>query len=141
MKLFVVVLFVLLSLGACARQPSYPEPPRLGDDIAVDIGTLMPETPIFFTHRYQGKKISFFVLKVDEKVLSFLDACARCYPAKKGYRYGDGALFCRECNLRYSVTGIEKGVGSCVPIRLDGSVQNGKYLIPVSVLEKMADKF
>ena len=141
MKLFVVVLLVFLSLGACAKQPTYPEPPRLGSDVAVDIGTLVPETPIFFTHHYQGKKINFFVLKVDEKVLSFLDACARCYPAKKGYRYDDGALFCRDCNVNYAITGIEKGVGSCVPIRIEGSLQGGKYLIPFSVLEGMADKF
>ena len=141
MKRFFVTLFVFLSLGACAKQPDYPEPPRLGSDVAVDVGTLRPEIPEFFTYHYQGKKINFFVVKVDEKVLSFLDACARCYPAKKGYRSDNGALICRECGVSYAVTGIEKGVGSCIPIRIEGSLQSGKYLIPLSVLEGMADKF
>jgi uncharacterized membrane protein len=141
MKLFVGILLFFLSLGACAKQPSYPEPPRSGNDVAVDIGMLRPEIPVFFTHRYQGKRISFFVVKVDDKVLSFFDACARCYPAKLGYRFESGTLICRECNLRYPVTGIEKGVGSCIPIRLEGSVQNGKYRVPLSALEKMVDKF
>jgi len=136
-----VFITVLLFLSACSRQPSYPEPPRTGREVAVDIGTLRPEIPVFFTYHYRGKKINFFVVKVDEKILSFLDACARCYPAKKGYRCENGALICRECSVSYSITGIEKGVGSCVPIRIAGSLRNGKYLIPLSVLEGMVDKF
>ena len=141
MKMFVVVLFVFLSLGACARQPSYPEPPRLGNDVAVDSETLKPEIPVFFTYHYRGKKINFFVINTGGRVLSFLDACARCYPEKRGYRFDSGHLICRECNVTYSVSDIEKGVGSCFPIRITGNLQDGKYLIPLSTLEGMAAKF
>ncbi len=141
MKMFAVVLFIFLSLYACAKQPAYPEPPRMGNDVTVDSGTLRSEIPVFFTYHYQGKKINFFVVKVDDKILSFVDACARCYPAKKGYRFEAGTLICRDCNVGYAVTGIEKGVGSCVPMRIAGLLQDGKYRIPVSTLEGMADKF
>lgn len=131
----------LVALGACAKQPAYPEPPRAGNDVVVDVQTLRPEIPVFFTYHYQAKRINFFVIKIDGRVLSFLDACARCYPAKLGYHFDGGYLLCRECNVRYSVSEIEKGAGSCFPMRITGNLQDGKYLIPLAVLEGMADKF
>jgi uncharacterized membrane protein len=140
MKAAVIVL-LFLSVAACGRQPSYPEPQRIGNDVVVDIGTLSPDVPRFFTYHYAGKKINFFVIRVDQKTLGFLDACARCYPAKKGYRFEQGELVCRECSMRFPVQGIEQGVGSCVPIRIEGSVRDGRYTIPVSLLEKAAGKF
>ncbi len=141
MKIFLLVLFGCLFIAACSAQPAYREAPRSGPDIAVELKTLVPDVPAFFTYHYRGKKINFFVMKVDGRVLSFFDACARCYPARRGYRYEEGSIICRECNVRYSVSQIEKGIGSCFPIRVEGSLRDGKYLIPVSVLEGMADKF
>jgi uncharacterized membrane protein len=141
MKKHFVTLFVFLSLGACAKQPGYPEPPRIGPDVAVEVKTLTPEVPLFFTYHYHGKKINFFVVKINGRVLSFIDACASCYPARLGYRYDNGFFVCRKCNVRYSVSEIENGVGGCFPIRIEGSLRDGKYLIPVSVLEGLADKF
>jgi uncharacterized membrane protein len=140
-KMFVVILFFFLSLGACAKQPGYPEPPRVDQEVVVDVKTLTPGVPVFFTYHYRGKRINFFVVKMNDRVLSFLDACARCYPAKLGYRYDNGYIICRECNVQYSVSEIEKGFGSCFPIRITGSLRDGRYLIPSTALEGMADKF
>ena len=36
---------------------------------------------------------------------------------------------------------VEKGIGSCAPIKLEGHVKDGKYFIPVSNIEGKADKF
>ena len=94
-----------------------------------------------FHLQYRGKKINFFVIKVDNRVLSFLDACARCYPAKRGYRCEGGSIICRECNVRIPISQIEKGIGSCYPIKVEGSLRDGRYLIPVSQLKEMVDKF
>lgn len=136
-----ILLIVSLLAGSCSSQPTYPEPPRQGDTVTVDVHALQTEVPVFFTYHHKGKKINFLVVRVDNRVLSFLDACARCYPAKKGYRFENGTLICRECNVSYSVTAAEKGAGSCVPIMIAGSLEKGRYLIPLSVLEGMADKF
>ena len=111
-KALSIACLVLLFLVSCSRQPVYPDPPIEGSAVVIDALALTPEVPVFFTYHHRGKKINFFVVKVDEKILSFLDACARCYPAKKGYRCENGALICRECSVSYSITGIEKGVGS-----------------------------
>lgn len=86
-------------------------------------------------------RIYFFVVKVDARVISFLDACIKCYPQKKGFAFDRGSVVCRACDERYPVTEIEKGFGSCYPIKLDGRVKDGRYLISAEELEKMGTKF
>ncbi len=138
-----VSLLVLLCLlfTSCSEQPLYHPPALSGKDIVVDASILKPEVPQFFTYRYQGKNIGFFVIKIDQKVISFLDACASCYPHKRGYRYEDGSVTCRFCNIKFSLYKLEKGIGGCYPIKIEGRMENGKYLIPVAVLEAEAGKF
>lgn len=133
--------FSVSMFAACSRQPSYPPPPLQGSDVAIDIAGLKPDVPAFYTYHYQGKKINFFVCRVGGKVFSFLDACASCYTQKRGYRYDEGKVVCRDCNMKFSMYQLEKGLGSCYPIKIEGRVENGKYLVPVSTLEGAADKF
>ena len=77
----------------------------------MDAAALKPEVPQFFTYQYQGKNISFFVIKMDQKVISFLDACASCYPHKRGYRCDDSSVTCRACSMKFSLYKLEKGLG------------------------------
>jgi energy-coupling factor transporter ATP-binding protein EcfA2 len=101
-------------------------------------GTIPPhEGAVYF----QGKSISYFVLKIDNKVSSFLDACASCYTHKQGYRYENGSVTCRYCNMKFPISKLEKGLGGCYPIKIEGRLDKGNYFIPVETLEKMADKF
>lgn len=137
----IICCLVLCLLAACARQPVYP-PPALSDGNAViNESGLAPDVSKFFTYPIQGKHVSFFVIKMDEKVISFLDACASCYPHKRGYRSDDGAVTCRYCNMTFSIYKLEKGLGGCYPIRIAGRMEKGKYLIPLAVLQKAARQF
>lgn len=131
----------LVFLVACSRQPVYPPPSMDGTDVVVDIAALRPGIPRFFTYTQGGKNISFFVLKLNEQVLSFFDACASCYPQKRGYRYEDGSVVCGACGMKFPVYRLGKGLGGCYPIKLEGKTMNGKYLIPLARFEKAADKF
>jgi uncharacterized membrane protein len=141
LALVLALLYTSTWISSCSRQPSYPPPPRHGADIVIEIAGLQTEAPKFYTYQYQGKKISFFVCKVQDKVLSFLDACASCYTRKRGYRFEEGKVTCRECDMKFSLHQLEKGLGSCYPIKLEGRIEDGKYLIPVAALEGAADKF
>lgn len=141
MQLFGIFLLFLSLLVACSRRPVHPEPTLVGSEAAINVNNLRPESPVFFTFHYQGKNIDFFVLKVHDEVLSFLDACKRCYPEKRGYQVDNGEIRCRACNVRYSLSQIEKGFGNCFPIRLNGHLQDGVYYIPASQLEAAVDKF
>ena len=136
---FYTSLFLLFT--ACSRQPVYPPPAVSGRDVVVDISALKHEVPQFFTYRCQGKNVSFFVIQLNDKVASFLDACASCYPHKQGYRCEDGSVVCRACGLKFSVYKLEKGIGGCYPIRIEGRMEKGNYLIPLAALEAEAGKF
>ncbi len=139
--LFFIAGYFLLLLAACTRQPLYPLPPLSGTNVAIDIASLRPEVPQFFTYPYQGRNISFFVLRLNDQVLSFLDACASCYPHKKGYRYADGSVVCGACGMKFPVYKLGKGLGGCYPIRIEGRMENGNYLIPLVAIEAEAGKF
>jgi uncharacterized membrane protein len=131
----------LMTFTSCSRQPVYPSPPMEGANVVIDIAALQADAPKFYSYLYQGNKINFFVFKVRESVLAFLDACASCYPHKRGYHYEKGAVTCRNCDQKFAINKLDKGLGGCYPIRIEGRVEKGRYIIPVAVLEKEADKF
>ncbi len=138
-----IPLFVaLISFSACAKQPVYPTPAVEGRETVVQTAALKSDIPQFFTYHHHGKNVSFFVIKLDHKIVSFLDACASCYPHKQGYRYDkEGIVTCRYCNMQFSIYKLEKGIGGCYPIRIEGRAEKDSYRIPLSVLENAIDRF
>jgi uncharacterized membrane protein len=138
--LLIPVLFYLL-LISCSRQTVYPPAPQSGTDVVIEVAALQPEVPKFYTYINQGKNISFFLIKVQDRVLAFLDACASCYPHKQGFRFENGSVSCRYCNMQFPVRKLEQGIGGCYPIKLEGRIDNGQFRIPVKSLEAAADKF
>lgn len=136
-----VFLTSFLLLGSCSSQPKYGTPPVLGSDIVIDIPSLPLELPKFFTFMVRERKVSFFLLKLNNGVFAFFDACASCYPQKRGYGYKDGQVICRACNMRFSIYKLEKGLGGCYPIRINGEIRGTNYHIPLSILEENAGKF
>jgi uncharacterized membrane protein len=140
---FIWMLSLLLALGiyACTRQSEYSPPSRAGSDFSIEISELKSGVPQFFTHHYNRKPISFFVVKTGDGVMSFLDACNTCYRYKKGYKYQDGLLICNYCKEKYRIEQIAVGTGNCHPIKLAGRFKDGKYLIAVSELERYSNRF
>ena len=132
---------VFLVPSPCSRNTPYPLAHQEGSSIVIDASNLEPEVPKFYSYRSRNKNVNYFALRIQRKVLSFLDACASCYSHKRGYGYADGHVTCRACSLKFSVNQLEKGLGGCYPVRIDGRLENGKYLIPVATLENAADKF
>ena len=136
-----VLLFTVIIIAACTSQPRYPAPARIGTDFVVEAASLQLEIPRFFTYQYNGKNISFFVMRMKIGIQSYLDACASCYPHKRGYHYENGAVTCRFCGQKFSVNKLDKGMGGCYPIKIEGRTEKGKYLIPLATLEAEVDKF
>jgi uncharacterized membrane protein len=134
-------LFFPLLFVACSKQQKYAASTVVGSEVVVEMSSLKHEIPRFFTYRYNGKNINFFVLRMDTGVQSYLDACASCYPHKLGYKYEDGTVVCRACGLKFSVYKLEHGLGNCYPIKVTGRVEKDKYLIPLAALEAEAGKF
>jgi uncharacterized membrane protein len=135
------LLAAFVLAAACSRQPRYPAPPIEGDNIVIQTASLPPEAPQFFTYRARGKEINFFVIRLQGRVLSFLDACLSCYPRKLGYQAKDGVVVCRACDTHYSIYKLETGIGGCFPIKIEGKQVSGGYVIARAALERHAGKF
>ncbi len=138
--IFVTCVLALL-LTACSGKPSYPAAPVSGADVVIDATSFSSGIPHFFSYDFERKRIDFFVIRIDNRVLSFLDACQTCSREKRGYRFEESAFVCRACNERYTVEAIETGFGSCYPIRLEGRLENSRYVIARSALEKKSHLF
>jgi uncharacterized membrane protein len=143
MLIAAAAVIVLMAASACSRQPVHTPPTVQGQNIAVAVSQLTPDVPRFFTYQHEGRHISFFVINIDRRVISFLDACASCYSHKRGYRYdaNEAVVTCRYCDMRFSIYKLEKGLGGCYPIRISGSLEKGDYLIPLASLKAEAAKF
>jgi len=129
------------SLVACSSQQRFPHAPMSGEDVVIQVASLQLEVPQFYSYRAKGKDVNFFVLRMQDRVLSFLDACLTCYPRKLGYESKEGYVVCRACSTTYSVYKLEKGIGGCYPIRLEGRQEGGSYFIARSTLERHGSKF
>jgi uncharacterized membrane protein len=141
-SIVLTVLLLATLLGtACSGQHTYAAPTIIGDNAVIEISSLKTATPLFFTYQYKGKLINFFVLRLDSGVQSYLDACASCYHHRQGYRPDDGVVTCRYCNMKFPIYKLEKGLGSCYPIKIAGKAEQGKYLISLAALEDAAKLF
>jgi uncharacterized membrane protein len=43
--------------------------------------------------------------------------------------------------MKFSLYKLRQGLGGCYPIKIEGRIEDGNYLIPAATLEKAADKF
>ncbi len=125
----------------CTQKPRYPAPAVAGAHVAMALGDLPIDAPVFYSHPVGRKHVDFFVIRHEKAVLSFLDACVNCYRNKMGYAYHNGFVICRACDTKYSIYKLDKGLGGCYPIQIDGRIENNKYLIPLALLESAVDKF
>jgi uncharacterized membrane protein len=137
----VLVVIFLLFVAACTRQPHYSEPVLKGPVVVVNIAGLRNGVPQFHSYNSLGHAVNFFIIKVDGKVLSFIDACMKCHPRRRGFRFDNGSVICRACDERFPVSEIAKGFGSCYPIKLEGQVHGEEYHIPATALEEMARRY
>jgi len=135
------MLGILASIAACSRQPKYAAAPVEGGNIVINTAPLALDVPHYFSYATQGKHVDFFVIRMHDRILSFLDACITCFPQKLGYRHEEGSVVCRACGTRYSIFKLEKGIGGCYPIKVEGKQVNGAYLIARPALDRHAAKF
>lgn len=129
MRLISLSILSILLLASCAKKPAYPDAPVSGETITIDIKTLKEEAPVFYSLRYKGKRIDFFVVKMKGEVQSYFDACAKCYTGKLGYRADKQYVICKKCDIRYSIESLKTGFGSCYPIALRGKAEGNRYRI------------
>ena len=140
MRRLLIIPFFLFIVISCQGKPEYEPAPVSDGYVFIDITRLKDSKPVFYSIKLDRKRVDFFVLKIGESIESYLDACMKCYPHKKGFRTDGFYLVCKYCNERYPLDSLEKGIGSCYPIPLKGFLDGKYYKIKIESL-KRAEKF
>lgn len=141
MKTLIMVLgsFFLLHLTGCAKQaPEHPLVVPQGDVIKILVKDVYDGCVHFYTYKYNGKNINFFV-RTDSKgkFHTHYDACYSCYKYKRGFRIAGADLLCIACNLKYSLyEAVWDFIGPCSPILLRSKVKKGFIVIKLSVIRR-----
>ncbi|MBI4823507.1 MAG: DUF2318 domain-containing protein [Nitrospirae bacterium] len=134
------VILAIFAFFSCKGNASYPPPPLRGDMVELDIRDLKEKLPVFYSYIYEGRRVNFFVLKINGNVSSFFDACMKCYPKRLGYFPEDESLVCRACGIKYPIDAL-KGIGTCYPIGLEGRAEKDSYIIEKGELIKGTQYF
>lgn len=128
LKIEALLITAALLFFACASKPAYPDAPVVEDEVRIAASALKDMSPVFYSFRSGEKRVDFFVLKSGGRVEAYLDACARCSAKKKGFHVSGEKLVCNACGVSHPL-GDLKGVGSCHPIQVEGSTQDGYFII------------
>jgi uncharacterized membrane protein len=129
MRPFIIVVCLVCILCSCSNSPLFFQAPFDGYTSEIDVSSLKPRQPQFYSLSVDGKKISFFIVKVNEEIQSYFNACRECHPEKRGFRFEEGYVKCRSCNERWPLDSLRYGIGNCYPIPLKGVLRGKKYVI------------
>lgn len=126
----------LLTLASCSSRSTYSAPPVRDGVVTVKTSEIAEGKPVFYSIDIGGEKINFFIVRIDGKIESYLDACRKCYPYRKGYRIDGTALECVYCGVHYPLKELKEGLGSCSPVILHGGQEGGEYRISVETIRE-----
>jgi uncharacterized membrane protein len=131
-----IIFFILGISFSCNSKPVYSSPPVEDGEVVINVGLMEDARPEFYSITLKGKRIDFFVFKLNGVVESYFDACAKCYPYRMGYVVEGFYLRCKYCNKRYPLDTLKTGIGSCYPLPLNGRLRGDEYHISLSELTK-----
>jgi len=126
-------------LAGCQRQaPEHPPVTAQGDRIAIRLATVNDGGVHFFTYKYAGKNINFFV-RTDGtgKLQAHFDACYSCFKYKLGYVREGNQVVCIACRIGYNLDDvIWDYIGACAPINLKSRIADHHLVILRAWMEK-----
>ena len=128
LKLLIIYAMLSVLMASCTGKQDYPSAPLRGNDVVINTSSMKEGAPVFYSFHKEGRRVDFFVVMVDGVPSAYLDACRKCGPKKKGFRFVDGKLLCLACGEGYSIREIE-GVGNCHPISLSERIEGNNLII------------
>ena len=129
MRFIFLILVSASLLSSCSDRSSFKQISLDGPRAEVDTKNLINNQPEFYSVNIGGRSVSFFVVMINGEAQAYFNACTTCAPRKLGFRFKDGGVICRTCNVSYPVDTLKDGIGSCYPIKLNGTRENDKYVI------------
>lgn len=98
----------------------------------------------YYSEKEDKKIIYFFIVKAsDGTYRAAANACEVCFKAKKGFKQVGDLIRCENCQITYPKDKIALQKGGCNPgpIDKDVAIENGKLVIDLLDLEKVAYLF
>lgn len=139
----VIIGLLLLLISGCGKQaPEYEIIVPVGDHIRIPLKTVNDGKVHFYTYKYNGKNINFFV-RTDggKKLHTHFDACWSCYKYKLGFVVEGDQVRCIACNLKYDLADeFWDFIGACAPIPLRSKIKNDVVVIELGAVRK-GEKF
>jgi FTR1 family protein len=138
---FVFILMVtaeyLYAKNQTALSPSTPVSAAEGA-VRIPVATISDGNLHRFLYRGEEGTARFVVLRVGERYVAALDACAIC--GSQGYYQSGPSIFCRNCSAAIYPPSIGM-TGGCNPIPLESSVAGEVLIIRTTELSKGAALF
>lgn len=131
---FLIALLILLSFLSCANESAvFTEVPE-GQDVVLAAGDLVDNVPRFYRQKVGADEIEFFVVKIGGVPGAYLNRCRKCFASGRGFSFDAPLLRCRTCNETFPVESVSTGIGSCFPIHIKGTSEEGLLRIRPSDL-------
>lgn len=123
----IIIFCCFIIVVSCVDKPQFLTADFSSGEFSINEAELIEGMPLFFkTNIYD---ISFFIIKKNGHISSYLNACQKCYSSKKGFSVEKDHIVCRVCDIRYPMNALDVGIGSCFPIVLRGFTKDGRYII------------
>ena len=135
----IAVLCLLQFEAGCSKQaPEHQIVLPTGDRVNISLDTVNDGGVHFFTYKWDGRNINFFVRTDGTGHLqAHFDACYSCFKYKLGYVHEGDEVVCIACRIGYRLENvIWDYIGACAPINLKSRVSNGHLTINRKSLEK-----
>ncbi|MEI6158051.1 MAG: Fe-S-containing protein, partial [Atribacterota bacterium] len=114
-------------------------------EFLIDTSVFQDNLPRFYNVTLpNGKMVFFFAVKDSNGSFHIAaNACQVCSEAKMGFHAEEGMIVCNVCGNRYPIEKIATEKGGCnpVPVTPQAEIREGKIVIKVTDLEKIADYF
>lgn len=130
---------LLLALSGCSKQaPEYEIIVPVANRIKIPIKKVNDGKVHFYTYKFNGKNINFFVRTDGNKKLhTHFDACWSCYKYKLGFVVEGDHITCIACNFKYKLSEeFWDFIGACAPIPLRSRVKEAFIEIELGAIQK-----
>ena len=137
--LLISVLCLLpLEVGCSKQAPEHRVVVPAGDRVSISLDTVNDGGVHFFTYKWEGRNINFFVRTDGTGHLqAHFDACYSCFKYKLGYVREGEEVVCIACQIGYRLEDvIWDYIGACAPINLKSRILNRHLTINRTSLEK-----
>ena len=124
--LLIIIIFLLVGCSL-SRKSNHLVVKDANGIVRINLFELKNQNAHFFTYE-NGRKINFVVISNHGEIWSVFDACRECYRSKLGYRHEGDSIICNDCSNRFSFESIKRGLGGCIPVKLNSSVE-GEFLV------------